>query len=225
MPRNRTLPLIVLLTLALMVGACMPAAPATAPTGASAPAATPTDAPTDAPATGGGMDPTAEPTTAPTPVPPLTLTSPLFAAGGRIPVRNACQGQDLSPDLAWSDPPAGTLSFVLVLDDPDAVPVAGYVWDHWVIFNLPATLRGLAEGIPAQAELSDGSRQGSNSFGRIGYDGPCPPSGQTHEYVFTLYAIDTLLDLNAGATKAQVLVAIEGHILDQSVLTGLYSVP
>ena len=105
------------------------------------------------------------------------------------------------------------------------VPVAGFVWDHWLLFNIPADVRNLPEGVPGDGEFPDGSRHGKNSFNRLGYGGPCPPSGQTHQYKFTLYAIDTVLDLEPGATKDQLLFAIEGHILEEAQLVGVYTSP
>lgn len=156
---------------------------------------------------------------------PLELTSSAFEAGQTIPTRHACHGENLSPPLAWSEPPAGTASFALVMDDPDAVPVAGFVWDHWVLFNIPSETLSLAEGIPGEATLTDGSRQGQNSSNRLGYGGPCPPGGQRHNYVFKLYAVDTSLDLEPGASKAEILQAMEGHILDQAELVGAYTSP
>jgi len=113
----------------------------------------------------------------------------------------------------------------MIMDDPDAIPVVGFVYDHWVIFNLPAATRELPEGIGRDAVLPDESMQGTNSNGRIGYDGPCPPSGQNHGYVFTLYAVDSVLEIAPGATKANVLAAIEGHILAQAELIGFYQSP
>ena len=111
------------------------------------------------------------------------------------------------------------------MDDPDAVSVAGFVWDHWVLFNLPADIFSLPEGVPPDAELPDGSRHGQNSFKRLGYGGPCPPSGQTHHYVFTLYALDTQLELGAGASKDEILEGLDGHVLTQTQLVGLYTSP
>lgn len=164
------------------------------------------------------------PPPAPTPV-PFILTSPAFAAKGEIPARHACHGEDLSPELAWGMPPAGTQSLALIMDDPDAVPVAGRVWDHWVLFNIPPGAAGLAEGLPHEEELADGSVHGRNSSFQSYYAGPCPPSGQTHGYVFTLYALDTRLDLAPGVAKQQVLEAIEGHVLAQTQLVGMYTSP
>jgi Raf kinase inhibitor-like YbhB/YbcL family protein len=147
------------------------------------------------------------------------LTSTAFKHGETIPRKYSCDGQDISPPLAWGDPPQGTQSFALIMDDPDAP--AG-VWVHWVLYNLPAGSRGLPEAVPPDAQLADGSRQGKNSWGRVGYGGPCPPRG-THRYFFKLYALDRALDLAAGATKEQLLKAMEGHILAQTELMGKYT--
>ena len=136
-----------------------------------------------------------------------------------IPARYTCQGQDVSPPLAWSEVPAGTQSLALIMDDPDA-PVG--VFSHWVIFNIPATSPGLSEAVPAQAQLPGGALQGKNDFGRIGYGGPCPPPGRPHRYQFTVYALDSPLDLKAGAAKGQVLDAVPGHVLAQGRLSGRY---
>ena len=150
---------------------------------------------------------------------PFILTSSAFAPGEPIPLRYTCDGDDVSPPLAWSDPPQGTQSFALIADDPDAP--AG-TWVHWVLYNLPAEARELPEAIPPDAELPDGSRHGNNSWRRPGYGGPCPPGG-THRYFFKLYALDTLLDLEAGASKDKLLQAMEGHILAQAELMGVYT--
>ena len=150
---------------------------------------------------------------------PSELTSTAFAPGEPIPQKYTCDGEDISPPLQWSDPPQGTQSFALIADDPDA-PVG--TWVHWVLFNLPAQARSLPEAVPSDAELADGSRHGKNGWGRLDYGGPCPPRG-THRYVFKLYALDTTLDLKAGANKKQVLQAMEGHILTQAELMGVYS--
>jgi hypothetical protein len=149
----------------------------------------------------------------------LELTSPAFAPGETIPERYTCDGQDVSPPFSWSAPPEGTESIALIVDDPDA-PMG--TWVHWVLFNIPADKRSLSEGVPAQDQLPDGSLHGRNSWKRREYGGPCPPSGSTHRYVFQLFALDTELDLEAGATKKQVLSATEGHVLAQGELTGKY---
>lgn len=175
--------------------------------------------------------PMAVPTPTATPLPPsptpapFVLTSPTFTANGEIPARHACHGDDLSPELAWGTPPAGTQSLVLIMDDPDAVPVAGRVWDHWVLFNIPPDAAGLPEGVPPEEELADGSVHGRNSSFQSYYAGPCPPSGQTHGYVFTLYALDTRLDLAPDTAKPQIIEAIEGHVLAQTQLVGMYTSP
>jgi len=147
------------------------------------------------------------------------LTSSAFAAGESIPRKYTCDGDDVSPPLEWTDPPAGTQSFALICDDPDA-PVG--TWVHWVVYDLPAETRGLPEAVPADADLPGGGRSGENSWRRLGYGGPCPPSG-THRYFFKLYALDTVLGLDAGAGKKQVLKAMEGHVLAQAEVMGTYS--
>jgi len=147
------------------------------------------------------------------------LTSAAFATDEGIPRKYTCDGDDISPPLSWSEPPEGTQSFALICDDPDA-PVG--TWVHWVLYNIPADKRSLPEAIPAQAQLSDGSLHGKNSWKRRDYGGPCPPSG-THRYFFKLYALDVTLNLGAGATKKKVLRAMEGHILAQVELMGTYS--
>jgi hypothetical protein len=150
----------------------------------------------------------------------LTLTSPVFGEGDRIPQRYTCDGADVSPPLSWSGAPAGTVSFALIVDDPDA-PVG--TWVHWVLFNIPADQRGLGEDLPAGDRLDDGSIHGRNGWGNLGYGGPCPPPGSTHEYAFKLYALDTMLELDPGAKKRAVTSAIEGHLLGHAILRGTYS--
>ena len=147
------------------------------------------------------------------------LTSTAFGQGEPIPRRYTCDGEDISPPLQWSDPPQGTQSFALIADDPDA-PMG--TWVHWVLYNIPAQARGLPEAVSSDAELPDGSRHGQNSWRRLGYGGPCPPSG-THRYFFKLYALDAQLDLAAGANKKQLLRAMEGHVLAQAELMGTYT--
>jgi Raf kinase inhibitor-like YbhB/YbcL family protein len=147
------------------------------------------------------------------------MTSGAFAPGEPIPVKYTCDGDDVSPPLQWSDPPEGTQSFVHIADDPDA---PGRTWVHWVLFNLPAQARSLPEAVPPEADPADGGRHGENSWKRLGYGGPCPPSG-THRYFFKLYALDTALELEAGEGKERVLEAMEGHILAQAELMGTYS--
>ncbi|MFQ5794883.1 MAG: YbhB/YbcL family Raf kinase inhibitor-like protein [Candidatus Bipolaricaulia bacterium] len=152
---------------------------------------------------------------------PFELTSTAFAPGEPIPRKYTCDGEDISPPLQWSDPPQDTQSFALIADDPDA---PRGTWVHWVLYNLPAEARGLPEAVPSDADLPDGSRHGQNSWRRLSYGGPCPPGG-THRYFFKLYALDTALDLDlaTGASKKQLLQAIEGHILAETEVMGVYS--
>ncbi|HEX4998294.1 MAG TPA: YbhB/YbcL family Raf kinase inhibitor-like protein [Terriglobia bacterium] len=147
------------------------------------------------------------------------LTSAAFRENTFIPRQYTCDGNDISVPLRWTVPPEGTKSFALIVDDPDAP--AG-VWVHWVLYDLPPELRSLDEGIPATDALDNGARQGVNDFHRMGYGGPCPPRGPAHHYVMTLYALDTMTGLNPGATRAQLLQAMKGHILGETRLTGLY---
>ena len=152
------------------------------------------------------------------------LTSPAFAEGKPIPRKYTCEGSDVSPPLQWSGAPPATKSFALIADDPDAPdPKAPkMVWVHWVIFNIPATATGLPENLAKTQTLPDGTRQGTNDFRRIGYGGPCPPPGDPHRYFFKLYALDTVLELKPGATKPELLKAMEGHILAHAQLMGTY---
>lgn len=148
----------------------------------------------------------------------IAITSNAFDEGGLIPSKYTCDGVDVSPPLRWDGIPEGAASIALICDDPDA-PMG--TWVHWVLFNLPARAKELAENIPTTETLADGARQGINDFGKIGYGGPCPPSG-THRYFFKIYALDTQLDLATGADKSQLLEAMEGHILAQGQLMGKY---
>ena len=149
----------------------------------------------------------------------LSITSTAFTGGQPIPPAYSCRGRNVSPPLAWVGAPGATKSLALILDDPDA-PSGTYV--HWVMYNLPAASSGLPEAVPARASLDDGSLQGSNSSGGTGYMGPCPPSG-THHYHFKLYALDSVPGLSSGATKDQLLKAMQGHILAQGELVGTFS--
>lgn len=168
---------------------------------------------------GGGRATTPPAPTVPAqPVGTLALTSPAFANGGEIPRKYTCDGEDVSPPLEWGAPPQGTQSLALIMDDPDAP--AG-TWDHWLLYNLPPDARGLSEGVAPDAVRPDGSRHGKNSWGNLGYGGACPPSGR-HRYFFRLYALDIALDLPTGASKAQLLAAMAGHILAQGELMGTY---
>lgn len=149
------------------------------------------------------------------------LTSPAFTQGEAIPEKYSCKGEDVSPPLAWSEPPAGTQSFVLIMDDPDA-PVG--TWDHWLLFNILPNTRGLEENLPITGKNQDPGSifVGNNSWKRADYGGPCPPSG-THRYFFKLYALDTTISLLPGANKSQLESEMDGHILAQTELMGTFS--
>jgi Raf kinase inhibitor-like YbhB/YbcL family protein len=147
------------------------------------------------------------------------LTSTAIQEGQPIPRRFSGEGEDVSPPLKWPDPPEGTKSFVLVCEDPDA-PRGTFT--HWVVFNLPGQSWELSEGMPREEVLPNGTTQGVNDFGKIGYNGPKPPPGKPHRYFFRLFALDRLLDLPAGINKDQVLQAIQGHVLAEAPLMGTY---
>jgi len=146
------------------------------------------------------------------------LTSIAFTQGSPIPAVYTCTGRNISPPLSWSQPPDGTQSFALIMDDPDA---PGGTWTHWVIFNLPAAAGGLAENVSPAGSLPDGSLQGRNSWGKTGYGGPCPPSG-THRYFFKLDALDQQLDLPSNADAVRLVKAMQGHVLGSAELMGTY---
>jgi hypothetical protein len=150
---------------------------------------------------------------------PLEIVSPAFPEGGAIPRPYTCDGRNVSPPLSWKGVPAGVKSLALVCDDPDAP--AG-IWVHWVIFNLPAGATGLPESVPPRKDVAGGGFQGTNDFRKIGYGGPCPPSG-THRYRFTLYALDAEVPIAAGATKADLVAAMKGLVRAEATLTGKYS--
>jgi Raf kinase inhibitor-like YbhB/YbcL family protein len=155
----------------------------------------------------------------------FNLSSGSFPAGGTIPADYTCKGGNISPELHWTGVPEKTKTFALICDDPDA---PGRIWVHWVIFNIPiekevfkSTFK-LLEAFPKKEIGDKGIRQGTNDFGKIGYDGPCPPSG-VHRYYFKLYALDQALELKAGATKLQLLEAMKGHVLAETQLMGTFS--
>jgi len=147
------------------------------------------------------------------------LSSSAFKANAAIPAQYACDGPDRSPALSWSGSPAATKSFALIADDPDA-PVG--TWVHWVLYDLPGDRNELPAGIPTDETVLGGAKQGVNDFRKVGYNGPCPPPGKPHRYFFKLYALDRSTGLKPRATKAEVLRAIEGHVLAQAELIGAY---
>ena len=152
----------------------------------------------------------------------LTLISHVFSHQGEIPKRYTCEGEDVSPPLSWSDPPQGTKSFALIVDDPDAPdPKAPRMtWVHWVLYNLPPTAGELPEGVSTE-ELPAGTREGQNDWKRAGYGGPCPPIGR-HRYYHKLYALDIILPDLGTPAKAKLEKAMEGHGLARAELVGTY---
>ena len=146
----------------------------------------------------------------------MKLTSSAFENNGKIPSKYTCDDLNISPQLSILEIPENAKSIVLIMDDPDAMKPAGKVWDHWIVFNISLETTEIIEGKEPQGI------QGMTSFGRLGYGGPCPPDAE-HRYFFKLYALDTILDLKEGATKAEVESAMQDHIIDQAELIGLYS--
>lgn len=148
----------------------------------------------------------------------ITITSSGFTEGNMIPKRYTCDAEDISPDLKWSGVPKEAKSLALICDDPDA-PVG--TWVHWVLFNIPTDVSSLSAGVAPDAVLKNGALHGKNDFRKLGYGGPCPPGG-THRYFFKIYALDTLLSLESGSSKSQLLAAMKGHILAEGQLMGKY---
>ncbi len=147
------------------------------------------------------------------------ISSPAFKNGDFIPVKYTCDGLDISPPLQWENVPKGTKSLVLIVEDPDA-PVG--VFTHWIVYDIPPNTTGISEGFPKKPFVN-GIKQGINDFGRIGYGGPCPPPGKPHRYFFKLFALDKeTLGIKAGATKSQVIKAVNGHIIGTTQVIGIY---
>lgn len=158
-------------------------------------------------------------------LPGLTLTTTAFEDGGAIPPKfTQSDPKPISPKLDWTNVPTGTVTFVLIMHDPEAV-LQKKSEDalHWIAFNIPGTARGLPEGVPADAQLADGTVQPNNVLGRVGYLGPgAPPAGPQHHYTWDLCALDTKLELGPGASRADVLKAMDGHVLGRGVLVGRF---
>jgi Raf kinase inhibitor-like YbhB/YbcL family protein len=152
----------------------------------------------------------------------MQITSTAFASHGSIPAKHTCEGPDVSPALAWVGAPAGTKSFALIVDDPDAPDPAApkMTWVHWVLYDLPASATGLPEAVAAK-ELQKGTLEGTNDWKRTGYGGPCPPIGR-HRYFFKLYALDAVLPDLGKPTKAKLEGAMKGHVLAEALLMGTY---
>jgi Raf kinase inhibitor-like YbhB/YbcL family protein len=142
-----------------------------------------------------------------------------FGNGAGIPAKYTCSGANLSPAVHWSEAPQAAKSLALIVDDPDA---PGGTWTHWVIWDIPAQGAGLPEGVPHDESLSSGARQGKNDFGKVGYGGPCPPSGKQHRYFFRMYALDKVLELMAGSERPDLEDAMKRHILAQAEWMGTF---
>lgn len=149
----------------------------------------------------------------------IVLTSPGFKEGEMIPATYTCDGANISPPLNWSGVPHDAKSLVLICTDPDA---PGGNWTHWLLWNMPSPARKLLEGFSQKTTLANGAVQGTNDWKKIGWSGPCPPSG-THRYVFTIYALDTTLKLPPSTTKTKLLAALQNHALAQGELMGKYA--
>lgn len=147
----------------------------------------------------------------------IVLTSPGFQDGKNLPANSGYNRGNVSPELKWEEVPDGTKSFALIVDDPDANG-----WTHWLVYNIPPTEEGMKTKFPSAKESKNGTRQGVNDFGEIGYGGPLPPSG-VHRYNFKLYALDAMLDLKPGAKKSELMGAMKGHILAETKLMGKFS--
>lgn len=152
----------------------------------------------------------------------LQITSSAFNHGSPIPVTFTCEGANKAPALSWTGIPKEAKTLALIVDDPDA-PKQPEPWVHWVVFNIPSSVKGFRAPLDRRDELSDGTIQGKNTSNNSGYDGPCPPPGNPpHRYFFKLYALDVALPLKPGAIKEEVVKAMQGHILAQAELMGTY---
>ena len=149
----------------------------------------------------------------------IELKTTSFTPGGFIPKRFTCEAADVSPALTWTDPPAGTQSFAIIEDDPDA-PSGTFV--HWLVYDLPAAYRRLPEALSGNDQMAGGGRQGNNDFSRTGYSGPCPPPGRPHRYFIRFYALDAKTNLRPAATRSELDAAMQGHILAQAELMGRF---
>ena len=148
------------------------------------------------------------------------LRSPAIAPSGRIPAKYTCDGSDLSPPLRWTEPPLDTKSFALIVHDHDA---SGGATVHWLLYGVAGSLRELPEGVPTRDTVENIGTQGTNSFGKVGYGGPCPPHGPSHHYFFRLYALDAAVVLPPRAANVDIVRAIHGHVLGRAELMGRYS--
>jgi len=148
----------------------------------------------------------------------MQLQCPVLLEGNTIPEKYTCDGENISPPLRWQNAPNGTRTYALIVEDPDA---PGKVFTHWVLYDMPVERQQLSEAIASQPQDKAMMKQGKNDFGNLGYGGPCPPAG-AHRYVFRLYALDQMLELQPGAAKVDLLNLMQGHILETAEVTGIY---
>ena len=147
----------------------------------------------------------------------FTLTTDAFLDAGALPVMYTCDGKDLSPSFSWSNPPAKTQTYAILVSDPEA---PNGMWYHWVIYNIPKTATGLTEGMK---DFPAGTMEGKNSWGKMGYNGPCPPKGTAHTYHYDFFVLDAKLKLPQDANGAALLLAMKGHVLKKVEMTTVYS--
>jgi Raf kinase inhibitor-like YbhB/YbcL family protein len=150
---------------------------------------------------------------------PMEFTSTNFEHEGKIPLIHTCYGEEVSPGFTINGVPSQAKSLTLIMDDPDAQPVAGKIWDHWIVFNIPPSTTIISEGTEPQGI------HGKGTGGNLEYRGPCPPNVPEHAYIFKLYALDVMLDLTEGATKQEVLAAMEAHVIKEATLIGRFQKP
>ena len=149
----------------------------------------------------------------------LMIKSSAFNNGDTIPDKYTCRGKNISPPIFWEDIPDNTASFAIICEDPDA---PGGMWSHWVIYNILEGTTKLTEGVPPYDEIDNGAKQGMTDFGRIGYGGPAAPPGPAHRYFFRLYALDKILEVESGLTRAELLKTMDGHIIEEAEIMGKF---
>lgn len=149
----------------------------------------------------------------------IAIASEIISDGSKIPLKYTCDDGDISPPLIWDLIPENTESFAILCEDPDA---PGGTFIHWILFNIPPDTKELPAGIKEEKKLDNGAIHGQNDFGRLGYGGPCPPSGTEHRFIFKIFALDTMLNLKSGISINQFSNAIQGHVLDKGELIGMY---
>lgn len=159
-----------------------------------------------------------------TPISKFKISSSSFDSGAVIPDTFTCKvNQQIFPNLSWTGSHEKTKSYVLIMDDPDAKQVVGYVWNHWLLYDIPSSTQSVGEGKDAKSPLPLGTKSGTTSFNDTTYGGPCPPPGQVHHYYFKLYALDIdKLNVANNGKVAEVREAMKGHVLDSAEYVGLF---